>query len=271
MYSIIYVDDEPDILDITRLFLEESGKFRVDTCESAHHALSLPGFSLYDAVVTDYQMPGMNGIEFLQEIRKKYATMPVILFTGHGREQIVIEALNIGADAYVQKTGDPEVQYTELRYTLLQAIRKKNAERSLDTYAKIFSTIPVGLILVNENLEIRQASKTLARMILREPADVIGEQAGAGIGCIHSHEVPEGCGFSRFCPDCPLRNSIKKILETGISAHDKIFRLTLLIGGKPDERMIRVNAGPVVLDNSRYVIVAIDDVTSIQAGISGTA
>lgn len=271
MYSLLAVDDEPDILDITRLFLEDSGKFHVDTCSSAHDALALPGLARYDAVITDYQMPVMNGIEFLKEIRHTYGDLPVIIFTGHSREDIVIEALNNGADFYVQKGGDPDAQYTELRYKALQSILRRRAEHSADTYAKIFSTLPVGLLLLNEDLVIQNASEALTRMVLREPADVIGEQAGAGIGCIHSHEVPGGCGFSRVCPDCPLRNGVRSVLETGISARDRIIRLTLLIGGTPKERLLRVNAGPVVLDNARYVIVAIDDVTSITAGISGIA
>ena len=96
--------------------------------------------------------------------------------------------------------------------------------------------------------------------------------------CLSHQSLPEDIfllagrhAFSRYCPDCPLRNGVKNVLATGISAHDQILRLTLLIGGKPVERLLRVNAGPVVISNSRYVIVAIDDVTSIQAGLAGSA
>ncbi|WP_292370460.1 response regulator [Methanoregula sp. UBA64] len=271
MYSVLFVDDEPDLLDITKLFLEASGKFHVDTCGSAADALALPGLAAYDAVITDFQMPVMNGIEFLKEIRQKFGDLPVLIFTGHSREDIVIEALNSGADFYVQKGGDPEAQYTELGYKTLQAILRRRAEQSVDSYTRIFATIPVGLLLLNADLEIRQASEVIARMVLREPADIIGEQAGAGLGCIHSREVPEGCGHSRYCPDCPLRNGVRKVLANDISVRDAIIPLTLLIGGKPTDRLLRVNAGPVILKNARYVIVAIDDVTSIQAGLAGSA
>ncbi|MEN6610105.1 MAG: response regulator [Methanoregulaceae archaeon] len=263
MYSILCVDDEPDVLDITRLFLEETGNFRVETGTSAKRMLDSSAIPKYDAVITDYQMPGMNGIEFLKEIRNRYGDIPVLIFTGHGREDIVIEAINNGADFYVQKGGDPSAQYTELGHKTLQAILKRRAERSLENFYKVFTTVPVGLLLLNEDLVIQQASKTMMTMVLREPAEVIGERAGAGLGCIHSHDVPQGCGFSNLCPDCPLRNGIRGVIATGESVREKILCLTLLVHGKPLERWLRVSAEPVSLDNSRYVIVAVDDVTDL--------
>lgn len=263
MYSILYVDDEPDVLDITKLFLEDTGNFRVETSTSAKQMLDSSTIETYDAVITDYQMPVMNGIEFLKEIRKRYGDIPVLIFTGHGREDIVIEAINNGANFYVQKGGDPTAQYTELGHKTLQAILKRKAERSLENFSKVFTTVPVGLLLLNENLVIQQASKTMMTMVLREPAEVIGERAGAGLGCIHSHDVPQGCGFSNLCPECPLRNGVQNVIATGESIREKILCLTLLINGEPRERWLRVSAEPVSIDNSRYVIVAVDDVTDL--------
>ena len=59
-------------------------------------------------------MPGINGIEFLRYIRLHYKDLPFVLFTGRGREEIVIEALNSGADFYLQKGGEPKSQFAEL-------------------------------------------------------------------------------------------------------------------------------------------------------------
>ena len=61
----------------------------------------------YEVIVSDYQMPGMNGIEFLKRLRSQLGHIPFILFTGRGREEVAIEALNCGADFYLQKGGDP--------------------------------------------------------------------------------------------------------------------------------------------------------------------
>ncbi|MEI7650343.1 MAG: response regulator, partial [Methanomicrobiales archaeon] len=86
---LLYVDDEPSLLDIGKLFLEESGNFSVTTVESATAALALLNTEPFDVIVSDYQMPGMDGIRFLIEVRKEFGHIPFILFTGRGREEIV--------------------------------------------------------------------------------------------------------------------------------------------------------------------------------------
>jgi len=131
MISLLYVDDEPDLLEIARLFLERSGEFRVGTSTSAHDALAYPAFRSYDAILSDYQMPDMDGIAFLKEVRKRFGDIPFILFTGRGREEVVIEAINNGADFYLQKGGDPRSQFAELAHKIRHAVarRQVNAER----------------------------------------------------------------------------------------------------------------------------------------------
>jgi PAS domain S-box-containing protein len=139
--SILYVDDEQDFLFIARRFLELSGNVRVDTMTSAQEAMNSPRIHLYDAIVSDYQMQGMNGITFLKAVREKYGDIPFILFTGRGREEVVIEAINNGADFYLQKGGDPQSQFAELAHKIHQAVRRKMAERSLLDSEKRLSDI----------------------------------------------------------------------------------------------------------------------------------
>jgi CheY-like chemotaxis protein len=64
MFSILYVDDEPGLLEVGKLFLEQGGQFRVETITSAAQALTLLRARHYDAIISDYQMPVMDGIEF---------------------------------------------------------------------------------------------------------------------------------------------------------------------------------------------------------------
>jgi len=128
---ILYVDDEPALLDIGKVFLEESGSFTVDTSPSAPDALIRLSSHNYDAIVSDYQMPKMDGIAFLKTLRAQGDTTPFIIFTGRGREDVVIEALNSGADFYLQKGGDPVSQFAELAHKILHAISQKRAGRAL--------------------------------------------------------------------------------------------------------------------------------------------
>ncbi|MFZ1128737.1 PAS domain S-box protein [Methanoregula sp.] len=131
MISILYVDDEPGMLDIGKLFLERGGQFSVDIITSAPAALTLLDSKKYDAVIADYQMPEMDGIEFLKRVRTSGNIIPFILFTGRGREDIVIQALNAGADFYLQKGGEPVSQFTELAHQVSQAVQQRRAEASI--------------------------------------------------------------------------------------------------------------------------------------------
>lgn len=131
MHTVLYVDDEPAELELGALFLERSGQLRVVPFSSAPAALKSMRERQYDAIVSDYQMPGMDGISFLKAVRSEFGDVPFILFTGRGREEVVIAAINNGADFYLQKGGDSVAQYTELAHGIRQAVLRREAERDL--------------------------------------------------------------------------------------------------------------------------------------------
>jgi len=72
----------------------------VDTAGSVHEALSVLEGKRYDGIISDYQMPDVDGLDFLLYVRENFGEIPFILFTGRGREEVVISALNRGADYY---------------------------------------------------------------------------------------------------------------------------------------------------------------------------
>ncbi|MFA7695105.1 MAG: PAS domain S-box protein [Methanoregula sp.] len=128
---VLYVDDEPALLDISKIFLESDGTLAVDTFPSAREALDHLKSVRYDAIVSDYQMPEMDGIAFLKTLRSEGNATPFIIFTGKGREEVVIEALNSGADSYIQKGGEPKSQFAELAHKIHHAVERKRADRAL--------------------------------------------------------------------------------------------------------------------------------------------
>jgi PAS domain S-box-containing protein len=138
MYTVLFVDDEPDLLGISKLYLERNGEFNVDTATSAKEAIGMLMERRYDAIISDYQMPGMDGIRFLKEVRTSGNTIPFILYTGRGREEIVIQALNEGADFYLQKGGDPKAQFAELTHKIQIAIEHHRAVDRIQSLNRLY-------------------------------------------------------------------------------------------------------------------------------------
>jgi PAS domain S-box-containing protein len=141
LYRILYVDDEPGLLEIGKLFLEQSGQFSVDVITSAPAALALLNTKNYDAIISDYLMPGMDGIEFLKTVRTSGNTLPFILFTGRGREEVVIQALNEGADFYLQKGGNPSALFAELTHKILSAVEHHRSVERIKSLNRLYSVL----------------------------------------------------------------------------------------------------------------------------------
>jgi PAS domain S-box-containing protein len=131
MISVLYVDDEPELLGLCKIFLEQDEEFRITPMASAEEGLDCLLTSSFDAIVSDYQMPDMDGIEFLKRVRAMNEDMPFILFTGRGREEVVIEAINNGVDFYLQKGGDPRAQFAELGHKIKKAVKSRNVINAL--------------------------------------------------------------------------------------------------------------------------------------------
>jgi CheY-like chemotaxis protein len=136
--TILYVDDEPVLLDTLQLFLERNPELRVITALSANAALELLKSTACDAIISDYEMPEIDGIQFLKIIREKYPRLPFIIFTGKGREEIVIESLNNGADYYVRKGGDPKAQFAELTSKVRHAVELHENQEKVARFNRLY-------------------------------------------------------------------------------------------------------------------------------------
>jgi CheY-like chemotaxis protein len=137
MLSVLLIDDEPDHLAHAKTHLEGTGSFAVDVCPSAHEAITRLSQKKYDAVVSDYDMPVMTGLDLLKKLKAEGDPTPFIMLTGSGPEHIVIEAFNEGASFYIKKHDDKERQFAELSHKIKLAVRRHHEKRNLDLFVEM--------------------------------------------------------------------------------------------------------------------------------------
>lgn len=179
MMQILLVDDDPDLLDLICRFLEKEEEMRIDTCMSGTEALDALNTTHYDAIVLDYELPGMNGIDFLRMIKGRGNDTPIIVFTGKGQEETVIKALNYGADYYLQKRGDPRLNFLELLYMIREAVRRHEARKELLESERRFRESLENARLIafqlDRNLSISFCNAFLLTLTGYEKADLVGK------------------------------------------------------------------------------------------------
>jgi len=139
MYSVLLVDDEPALLEMMVLLSRRSSEIAIEGAPSAKEALMMLADKSYDAIILDFDMPDIDGIAFLKIIRSHGDTTPVILFSGVGGENTVIEALNNGADFFVRKDDDPRRQFHEIADMVRRGVERRFAGRAHGTTQKIIA------------------------------------------------------------------------------------------------------------------------------------
>ena len=138
---MLLIDDESSLLEIIKLVSEQSNEMTVQTVLSAQEGLNVLQGKTFDAIIVDYDMPDINGIEFLKILRSKGNATPIIIFTAVGHEQAAIDALNNGANFFLKKGESPRMQFRELVAIVKQAVEQNYIGRSLGTTQRIISDI----------------------------------------------------------------------------------------------------------------------------------
>jgi PAS domain S-box-containing protein len=178
MIRTIYIDDEPLLLELAKDFIEDGVEFTMDTTTSVDEAIRRVMNGDYDAVICDYQMPAMNGVEFLKALRSKGDVTPFVLFTGRGREEVVIDALNNGVDFYLKKGGEPSSQFAELKNLLIQMSRRRQAEDAMTHNARRFRAMienSMDIIgVLDRNSTLRYVSPSISKILGYSVDEVIG-------------------------------------------------------------------------------------------------
>ncbi|MHA2297193.1 MAG: PAS domain S-box protein [Candidatus Hodarchaeales archaeon] len=171
MIRILHVDDDDNILNLTKIYLEKIScrELEVDSLEDPQKTLVFIQEKDYDCIVCDYEMPNLDGLELLHQIRTLNTTIPFIIFTGRSREDVAIKALNLGANRYIKKGGEPKSQFSELIHSIKDIVRHDRMEQKLhESEVKsraILKAIPDYIFLLKEDGEIIDYEGALTEQI----------------------------------------------------------------------------------------------------------
>lgn len=186
---VLFVDDEPDILEQARQYLEgENESLKVETVTSAEEGLELIDKRDFNAVVSDYMMPGMDGLEFLETLRDQGNEIPFIFLTGKGREEVAMKALNLGADRYFRKGGDPRLQYEVLSQDILKEAEREETKKALEMERKrarkYLDVAGVVIVAVDANQKVTLINDKGCDILGYEKDEVLGKNW-------HENFIPE--------------------------------------------------------------------------------
>jgi PAS domain S-box-containing protein len=142
---VLHVDDEPDFADLAATFLErDDDRFDTETATSATEGLERLSGRTYDCIVSDYDMPRTNGIEFLKQVREEWPDLPFILFTGKGSEELASDAISAGVTDYLQKQNGTE-QYELLANRIQNAVQARRETQRAERHEGLMRlTEPAG-------------------------------------------------------------------------------------------------------------------------------
>jgi len=204
--SVLHVDDDPAVLDLTSAFLDhELENVSVTTETAPEDALDRLEAGRYDCVISDYDMPGMDGLELFESIREEYPLVPFVLYTGKGSEEIASQAVNAGVTGYFQKGGPDQQQ--RLANRVKQAAEEYHTKIEADRYSTVLRALGYPIYVVDETGVFSYVNDAMLELtgyereeIIGSPTDVIKDdeavsEAEDQLGSILSHKGPNTSQF----------------------------------------------------------------------------
>lgn len=175
---VLHVDDDPNFADLTASFLDNAETaFDVASSTDPTDALELFREAEFDCVVSDYDMPGLSGLELLAEIRDIDPDVPFVLFTGKGSEEIASRAISSGVTDYLQKSIGTD-QYTVLANRIENAVETHRSQEALaasqERLSRFIEQSPLGTIEYDETFTIVRVNEAAGEITGYEPEELVG-------------------------------------------------------------------------------------------------
>ncbi len=175
--DVLHVDDDPSVLDLTEAFLErELGAVAVTSVTEPSTALDRLAEDRFDCVVSDYDMPGMDGLAFFEALREDHRKIPFVLYTGKGSEEIASQALNAGVTGYFQKGGPDQLR--RLANRVEQAVDEHRTREIADRYSTVIDALGYPVYVVDETGTFEFVNQPFADLTGYDREEIIGSKPG---------------------------------------------------------------------------------------------
>lgn len=200
---VLHVDDEPDFATMAANFIErEDDRLTVDAVTSATEGLERLGTGEMDCIVSDYDMPGRNGIEFLEAVRAEHPDLPFVLYTGKGSEEVASEAISAGVTDYLQKANGTE-QYALLANRVITSVERYRAQQEVDWQRAIIQNMGEGVYVFDDTYNLQYVNFRV------QGIDGISEDGWQGRPVSYLTEI----GVLSADETARIRDSIDRILD----------------------------------------------------------
>ena len=252
-YRILIIEDDPNDVELILLGFSKHDEFFVDVTTTGEEGLEKISETRYDLVSVDFALPGISGLDVLEEIRKTDQDVPVIMVTGRGTEELQVVAFEKFATSYVMKSVDSfrslphifEALISESKFRSERRRLKRDIDRSEAVSRYILENSPTG-IYVLQNGCFKMVNSNFREIFGCEKEDLIGEH-------FWSLANPE-------CFEC-VEGATKDAGPGSSIVHE--FRIGRKDGSK---RWVEARIAPLDYQDERWVLGSLVDITERKAG-----
>lgn len=249
-FRVMLVEDDPNFADWASLAFKRSGvEHSIEIVPLGEEAVKIlkKDKDKYDVVITDYKLPGLDGIDFIRALIKEGIDVPVVMLTGQGSEQIAVEALKLGAADYLVK--DPST-FRTLPAVVERAYKQKQLEKQ---------NIELQKRILQQNRELAETNKKL--MIYSK--ELIRSEKMASLlffvrGISHELNNPLAgiVGFSELllnktAPEDPNRDDLEEIRKCAYRVKDTVSKLAKFCG-KEQQKTKPVDINEIIIEVLEY-------------------
>ncbi|NMB80020.1 MAG: response regulator, partial [Methanomicrobiales archaeon] len=188
MISVLFIDDNTDLLAQVRTFLEKTGDLRVESAHSIKQATEKLKNRTFDVIITYEEIPevngiefvaDMNGIEFLKYLKSQGIATPLILYSRKGPTKFALQELSNGTELVLPKTGDIRPALFEMVTLIKGTMLRKKAERELkaqnEQLAGILSATPLGIFQMRNGI-IEWVNVPFCSMLGYDEISLVGKE-----------------------------------------------------------------------------------------------